>query len=266
MKHLVLIAIFISIELALAALWVSAQSGITTFQVSQDFVNSVNSKLTSLQTQITAIPAQMFPTTASNGGTGVTNPTVHSVPIAEGVSAFNLITLATDQMLVGVTGADPIAVNNPNCAIDGAHASVFNSHTWNCVSVAGSGGLQPANNLSDVSNTSTSWVNLATGAEKNLCTITGSTAGTAQCYQQIIAHVKYTTCYFTGYQNTTGTQQTCSLTANGGSACTQSANVASQTEPYATVPQGSPPTSLNLPYNMLNNPASLTQVFQMGCV
>lgn len=111
------------------------------------------------------------------------------------------------------------------------------------------------------------------GGEALLCSGSGTGGttcpnggGTYACYQTINGHNKKTVCIFTNYCNSTVTPQTCSLTANGGSACSQSAYVSSNSEPYAVVPTGNPPTDLNLPANMSNNPAVLTQEFEMGCV
>jgi hypothetical protein len=54
-----------------------------------------------------------FPATPAlpiNGGTGVSSPTAHTLPIAEGASNFNFIgPLTNGQLLIGSTGADPIA-------------------------------------------------------------------------------------------------------------------------------------------------------------
>jgi hypothetical protein len=49
------------------------------------------------------------PINATNGGTGVSNPTIHSLPIAQGSSAFNFTNLTNGQLLIGSTGADPVA-------------------------------------------------------------------------------------------------------------------------------------------------------------
>lgn len=51
--------------------------------------------------------AMPFPLTPALGGSGLSSPTAHSIPIAQGVSAFSLITLITGQLLGGVTSADP---------------------------------------------------------------------------------------------------------------------------------------------------------------
>lgn len=44
------------------------------------------------------------------GGTGVTSPTAHTLPVAEGASNFTFLgPLTNGQMLIGSTGADPVA-------------------------------------------------------------------------------------------------------------------------------------------------------------
>lgn len=49
------------------------------------------------------------PLSASNGGTGVSSPTANAIPIAEGSSAFQFVTLNDGQLLIGSTGLDPVA-------------------------------------------------------------------------------------------------------------------------------------------------------------
>lgn len=51
-----------------------------------------------------------LPISAANGGTGTASPTAHTIPIAEGSSAFNFLgPLTNGQLLIGSTGADPVA-------------------------------------------------------------------------------------------------------------------------------------------------------------
>lgn len=48
------------------------------------------------------------PALPANGGTGVSSPAAHTVPIAEGSSNFNFVgPLTNGQILIGSTGADP---------------------------------------------------------------------------------------------------------------------------------------------------------------
>ncbi len=46
---------------------------------------------------------------ATQGGTGFSNPTIHTIPVAQGSSAFSFKTLTNGQLLIGSTGADPVA-------------------------------------------------------------------------------------------------------------------------------------------------------------
>lgn len=48
------------------------------------------------------------PVTPTNGGTGVSNPTAHTIPVAEGSSNFTFLALTNGQLLIGSTGADPV--------------------------------------------------------------------------------------------------------------------------------------------------------------
>ena len=48
----------------------------------------------------------------TDGGTGVSNPTAHSLPVAEGASAFNFLgPLTNGQLLIGSSGLDPVPAN-----------------------------------------------------------------------------------------------------------------------------------------------------------
>jgi hypothetical protein len=61
---------------------------------------------------------------SSKGGTGVANPTVHTLPVAEGSNNFNFLgPLANGQLLIGSTGADP----SPGTITAGAGISITNS-------------------------------------------------------------------------------------------------------------------------------------------
>ena len=49
------------------------------------------------------------PVSTTNGGTGVSAPTAHTLPVAEGASAFTFLgPLTNGQLLIGSTGADPV--------------------------------------------------------------------------------------------------------------------------------------------------------------
>ena len=50
-----------------------------------------------------------LPLSPAQGGTGVANPTIHSLPVAEAGAAFNFLgPLTNGQMLIGSTGLDPV--------------------------------------------------------------------------------------------------------------------------------------------------------------
>ena len=48
------------------------------------------------------------PATPTGGGTGVSNPSAHALPVAEGSSNFTFLALTNGQLLIGSTGADPV--------------------------------------------------------------------------------------------------------------------------------------------------------------
>jgi hypothetical protein len=49
---------------------------------------------------------------ASGGGTGVASPAAHTLPVAEGAAPFNFLgPLTNGQLLIGSTGADPVAAS-----------------------------------------------------------------------------------------------------------------------------------------------------------
>lgn len=52
-----------------------------------------------------------FPVSAALGGSGVASPTAHGILVAEGSSAFTPIVLTDGQLLIGSTGADPVAAS-----------------------------------------------------------------------------------------------------------------------------------------------------------
>lgn len=69
---------------------------------------------------------------AIQGGTGVSNPTAHTLPVANGSSAFSFKTLANGQLLIGSTGADPVAAGltaGPGVSISNGAGSITISGT-----------------------------------------------------------------------------------------------------------------------------------------
>jgi hypothetical protein len=64
---------------------------------------SITANATTLQYALSS------PVSTANGGTGISSPTAHTLPVAEGSSSFNFLgPLTNGQLLVGATGADPI--------------------------------------------------------------------------------------------------------------------------------------------------------------
>lgn len=52
-----------------------------------------------------------LPISAANGGTGVASPTIHGILVAQGASAMSPLVLTNGQVLIGSTGADPVAAS-----------------------------------------------------------------------------------------------------------------------------------------------------------
>lgn len=127
-----------------------------------------------------------LPLGASQGGTGTASPAAHTIPIAEGSSAFTFVgPLTNGQVLIGSTGADPVAalitVSGNLSTTTGA--GTFNisttgaaGFTWNNVSgttqtiVANNGYI--ANNAATVAFTMP-----ATAAQGTIISIAGQGAG-----------------------------------------------------------------------------------------
>jgi len=53
----------------------------------------------------------LTPFSPTSGGTGVSDPTAHGILVAEGSSAFSPKVLTNGQLLIGSTGADPVAAS-----------------------------------------------------------------------------------------------------------------------------------------------------------
>lgn len=50
-----------------------------------------------------------FPLAAAKGGLGLANPTAHGILVGQGASAVTPIVLDTGEILIGITGSDPVA-------------------------------------------------------------------------------------------------------------------------------------------------------------
>ena len=76
-----------------------------------------------------------FPLSATQGGTGTASPTQYTLPIANGSSAFNFQALTNGQLLVGSTGASPVAAT----ITAGTNISVTNAAGTITIAATGSG-------------------------------------------------------------------------------------------------------------------------------
>lgn len=74
----------------------------------------------------------------ANGGTGISDPTAHTLPVAEGASNFNFLgPLTNGQLLVGSTGVDPV----PATLTAGSNISIVNTAGTITISGTGAGGF-----------------------------------------------------------------------------------------------------------------------------
>jgi hypothetical protein len=80
--------------------------------------------------------------------------------------------------------------------------------------------------------------------------VSGTSGGSFTCKQSLIGGNLQNVCYLNNYFNSTGTPQTCSFTANGGSAFASAGNITSNVGPFAAILTGTPPNSISLPINM----------------
>lgn len=101
----------------------------TTYQFYWDTTNSKlyicttsGSSSTAVWTLVIDAPSSLI--TPAFGGTGVSNPTAHTLPIAEGASNFTFLgPLTNGQLLIGSTGADPV----PATLTAGTNISLVNA-------------------------------------------------------------------------------------------------------------------------------------------
>jgi len=76
--------------------------------------------------QISSAP--IYPISATNGGTGISNPTATGIMVAEGAAPMHSIPLSDGQLLIGASGLDPIAAQITGISgrgIDVVNASGF---------------------------------------------------------------------------------------------------------------------------------------------
>lgn len=86
-----------------------------------------------------------LPISAANGGTGVASPTIHGILVAQGASAVSPLVLTNGQVLIGSTGADPVAASltaganitiTPGAGTISIAADAGASTTWSAISTA----------------------------------------------------------------------------------------------------------------------------------
>lgn len=107
---------------ALADLYPAVQGGVT-----------YKATLTQLATLFGYSSGILLP---ASGGTGVSSPTAHTLPVAEGSSAFTFVgPLTNGQILIGSTGADPV----PAALTAGTGITITNSAGGITISGSGSG-------------------------------------------------------------------------------------------------------------------------------
>lgn len=79
------------------------------FAVTQTYTGVTNVTFPTSGTLATTSQLPTLPLSATDGGTGVSNPTAHGIMVAEGASPMTPITLSSGQILIGSTGVDPVA-------------------------------------------------------------------------------------------------------------------------------------------------------------
>lgn len=83
----------------------------------------------------------------TEGGTGVSNPIAHSLPVAEGSSNFNFLgPLTNGQILIGSTGLDPV----PGTITAGTNITITNTPGGITISASGDAGFS-WNNITSTS-------------------------------------------------------------------------------------------------------------------
>lgn len=111
------------------------------YQLCWDTINTIMYVCTTSGSTVTAVWTAVAPSSSSIitptfGGTGVANPTAHTLPIAEGASDFNFLgPLTNGQVLIGNTGSDP----TPATLTAGTGMSIVNSNGSITLNVTGSG-------------------------------------------------------------------------------------------------------------------------------
>jgi len=91
---------------------------------------------TAVWTKVAQAATQVIP--PSLGGTGVADPTAHTLPIAEGSSNYNFLgPLTNGQLLIGSTGGDPVAA----ALTPGTNITITNTPGGIQIAASGAGGF-----------------------------------------------------------------------------------------------------------------------------
>lgn len=113
----------------------------TIYQLCWDTTNHILYICTTTGSTTTAVWTAVAPgmgsvITPTDGGTGVSNPTAHTLPVAEGASNFHFLgPLTNGQILIGNTGSDP----TPATLTAGTGMSISNAGGSITLNVTGSG-------------------------------------------------------------------------------------------------------------------------------
>jgi hypothetical protein len=107
------------------------------YQLCWDTTDSVMFVCVTSGTSSSAVWADISPGSGlispANGGTGVSNPTAHTIPVAEGASPFHFLgPLTNGQVLIGSSGLDPVPANlsaGPGISIANAAGTITISGT-----------------------------------------------------------------------------------------------------------------------------------------
>jgi hypothetical protein len=164
----------------------------------------------------------------SNGCTSATSGTDYA-PATSGAANLPLFTNGSGGTTTGTRSGNTTEAATVNGATTSGHVA-----TWDANGNVQDGGAAPSPTETNITPTP----------------LAGTTAGTVQCYQDIVGHRKTTLCYVNGYENSTGTAQTISLSANGGSAFSSIGAVISNTASAPVTLSGSPANTINFPTNM----------------
>lgn len=124
-----------------------------------------------------------LPISSSDGGTGVSAPAAHTIPVAEGTSNFTFLgPLTSGQILIGSTGADPV----PNTLSAGTGISILNGAGMVTISASATaltfdGDTGFANPVGGIININgTAGQGISTSASGNSVVITAATSTTSQ--------------------------------------------------------------------------------------